>query len=243
MLTDNLHTICLISAMQAEAQPIIDSLSLHEVPRFFSPFPCRLFEGETQGKRLSLALNGQLHGTDLVGCEPATLTATLATMRLNPDLIVNPGTCGAFSSKGATIGQAYIGSSAMFHDRRVPGDDDWGTQSLGNYPAWEGSETLAERLELPTGKVTTGSSLDMQPCDLDIITLNGGELKDMEGAAIGFVCSLSSTPVLYIKAVTDLLDGGQKTLDEFRRNLSLASRNLCEATLRAIALLSGSPQA
>ena len=68
----------------------------------------------------------------------------------------------------------------MFHDRRVPGDDAWGTQALGNYPVWEGSEALAKKLGFEMGKVTTGSSLDMQPCDEKIIHENGGQLKDME---------------------------------------------------------------
>ena len=75
------------------------------------------------------------------------------------------------------------------------------------------------------GKVTTGSSLDMQPCDLEIIEKHGGELKDMEGAAVGFVCSLFHTPILYVKSVTDLCDSGAETFEEFSRNLHKA----CEA--------------
>jgi nucleoside phosphorylase len=152
--------------------------------------------------------------------------ATLsAIQRLHPDIVVNSGTGGAFREKGADIAEVYIGNGVMFHDRRVPGDDAWGTQSLGNYPVWEGSPALAKALELKMGKVTTGSSLDMQPCDLEMIQKHGGELKDMEGAAVGFVCSLFKTPILYVKSVTDLCDSGAETFEEFSRNLHKA----CEA--------------
>ena len=141
----------------------------------------------------------------------------------NPDITLRPS-----SSKDGPA-EVYIGNGVMFHDRRVPGDDSWGTQSLGNYPVWEGSQALAEALGLKMGKVTTGSSLDMQPCDLEIIQKHGGALKDMEGAAVGFVCSLFKTPILYVKSVTDLCDSGAETFEEFSRNLHKA----CEA-LRAV---------
>ncbi len=233
----DMKTICYIVAMRDEARPLIEEFGMKEREGFFAPLPCLLYEAEVEGKRLCLVLNGQQHGSDLVGCEAAALTTLVALQRLSPDLVVSSGTCGAFRSKGAEIGKVYVGNCAMFHDRRVPGDDAWSTQSLGNYPVWEGSEQLAQELGLPLGKVTTGSSLDMQPCDLRMIEEHGGELKDMEGAAVGFVCSLFAKPVLYVKAVTDLCDSTANTLNEFRRNLATASQRLLEANKRIIASL------
>lgn len=220
--------------MVAEARPFIERYGIQEVERFFAPLPCLLYEGEVNGITLDVVLNGQQNGSDLIGCEAATLATLSAIQRLQPDLIINSGTCGAFRSDGAGIADVYIGTGAMFHDRRVPGDNEWGTQSLGNYPVWEGSQALAEALEMKTGKVTTGSSLDMQPCDLDIIQRNGGQLKDMEGAAVGFVCSLFHTPVLYVKSVTDLCDSGAETFEEFSRNLHHACETLKAANERVI---------
>ena len=74
----------------------------------------------------------------------------------------------------------------------------------------------------------------MQPCDLQIIKENHGELKDMEGAAVAFVCSLLNTPILFVKSVTDLCDSGAETFEEFSRNLTLASHALKEANVRVI---------
>ena len=231
--------ILYIIAMQAEAQPFIDHYGVQEVKDFFAPLPCKLYQTSIKGANgetstLSVVLNGQQHGSDLVGCEAASMATLAAIERLHPDLVINSGTCGGFHSRGAAIPKVYRGSACMFHDRRVPGDDQWGTQALGNYPVWEGAEALAGQLHLPMGKVTTGSSLDMQPCDLKIIQENGGELKDMEGAAVAFVCSLMATPILFVKSVTDLCDSGAETFEEFSRNLAKASQALKETNIRVI---------
>lgn len=97
---------------------------------------------------------------------------------------------------------------------------------------------MADDLGYKMGKVTTGSSLDMQPCDEIIIRENGGQLKDMEGAAVGFVCSLFSVPVIYVKSVTDLCDSGAETYEEFSRNLHAACQTLREANEQVIEYLS-----
>ena len=224
--------ICYIVAMRAEAKPFIEHFGVEEVPGFFAPLPCMLYA--TPDRQLCVVLNGEQHGSDLVGCEAASVATMAAIQQLQPDLVINSGTCGAFASDGAHIGDVYIGDAVMFHDRRVPGDDAWGTQALGNYPVWEGAQALAGKLHFKTGKVTTGSSLDMQPCDEEIIRQNHGQLKDMEGAAVAFVCSLYHVPVLFVKSVTDLCDSGAATYDEFSRNLALASGNLQQANVQII---------
>lgn len=230
--------ICYIVAMQAEAQPFIDHFGVKEVKDFFAPLPCKLYRSiistDNGNSELNIVLNGQQHGSDLVGCEAASVATLAAIQKIDPDIIINSGTCGGFKSEGASIAQVFIGNGVMFHDRRVPGDDAWGTQALGNYPVWEGSEALAKKLGFEMGKVTTGSSLDMQPCDEKIIHENGGQLKDMEGAAIAFVCSLFQKPILFVKSVTDLCDSGAETFEEFSKNLAAASESLRKANVKVI---------
>ncbi len=216
--------------MQAEAQPFIDHYGVEEVTGFFAPLPCKLYRNGD----LYIVLNGQQHGSDLVGCEAASVATLAAIQKIQPDIVINSGTCGAFKSDGASIADVYLGNAVMFHDRRVPGDDAWGTQALGNYPVYEKAEELAATLGFKTGKVTTGSSLDMQPCDLEIIKANGGNLKDMEGAAVAFVCSLFNVPILFVKSVTDLCDSGAETFEEFSKNLAAACESLRLANIRII---------
>jgi nucleoside phosphorylase len=226
--------ICYIVAMRAEATPFIEHYGVKLLDGFFAPLPCQCYHTQVQGSDLYVVLNGEQHGSDLVGCEAASVATLAAIQKIQPDLVINSGTCGAFRSNGAGIGDVYLGSGVMFHDRRVPGDDAWGTQALGNYPVWEGTSALAQKLGFKLGKVTTGSSLDMQPCDEQIIRENHGELKDMEGAAVAFVCSLFHLPILFVKSVTDLCDSGAATFDEFSKNLALASENLRRANVLII---------
>lgn len=222
--------ICYIVAMQQEAQPFIDHYGVEEVKDFFAPLPCKLYRKDD----LYIVHNGKIHGSNIIGCEAAAMTTTLAMERLHPDIVVTSGTCGGFKSEGADIADVFIGNKAMFHDRRVPGDDEWGTQALGNYSVWEGSQKMAAALGLPMAKLTTGSSLDMQPCDLEIIKANGGQLKDMEGAAVAFTCSLYNVPIIIVKSVTDLCDSGAETFEEFSKNLEKACESLRQANVRVI---------
>ena len=222
--------ICYIVAMHQEAQPFIDHYGVEEVKDFFAPLPCKLYRKDD----LYIVHNGKIHGSNIIGCEAAAMTTTLAMERLHPDIVVTSGTCGGFKSEGADIADVFIGNKAMFHDRRVPGDDEWGTQALGNYSVWEGSQKMAEALGLPMAKLTTGSSLDMQPCDLEIIKANGGQLKDMEGAAVAFTCSLYNVPIIIVKSVTDLCDSGAETFEEFSKNLEKACESLRQANVRVI---------
>lgn len=231
--------ICYIIAMEAEAKPFIQRFGVKEVEKYFAPLPCRLFQHNdiAPNSTLSIVTLGRQYERDLLGCEAASVATLAAIERLKPDLIINSGTCGAWERKGAKIGKVYIADGVMFHDRRVPGDDDWGTQGLGNYPVWEKSIEIASKLNLDMGRVTTGSSLDLQPCDEVIIEREGGELKDMEGAAVAFVCSLLNVPILLIKSVTDLCDDTAPTLESFLNNLEKASENLSEANANLLELL------
>ncbi|MDO4496999.1 MAG: hypothetical protein Q4B58_04075 [Bacteroidales bacterium] len=226
--------IVYIVAMVAEAKPFIEHYGVELQEGFFAPLPCMCYKAEVHNNELYVVLNGQQHGSDLVGCEAASVATLSAIQKINPDIIINSGTCGAFKSNGAEIADVYLGNAVMFHDRRVPGDDEWGTQALGNYPVYDKVLEMADALGFKTGKVTTGSSLDMQPCDKEIIEQNGGELKDMEGAAVAFVCSLFQKPILFVKSVTDLCDSGAETFEEFSKNLAKASEALKEANIKII---------
>lgn len=55
---------------------------------------------------------------------------------------------------------------------------------------------------------------------------NDASVKDMEAAAIAWVTELSGTPFFALKVVTDLVDGGVVTQDEFMANLSTAAATL-----------------
>jgi 5'-methylthioadenosine nucleosidase len=70
---------------------------------------------------------------------------------------------------------------------------------------------------------------------------NDASVKDMEAAAIAWVAELSDTPFFALKVVTDLVDGGVVTQDEFLANLSTAANTLQVNLLAVINFVVGKP--
>ena len=198
--------------MEAEARPLIEQLKAEEQRDFFAPLPCRLYTspfpsavplafGEGSGVRCSIVTTGRQHDRDLIGCEAAALATTMAIQRLSPDLIISSGTCGGWARKGMAVGQVYIANGAMFHDRRVPGDNAW--------------DTIED----------------------EYIDANGGQLKEMEGASVAFVCSVFGVPVMLVKAVTNLRDAPSDDISDFQTHLKAVSQRLCQVNMEIIKAL------
>lgn len=227
--------ICFIVAMQAEADPLIRHFGLKSLGQVLEPAPCRVFQGVFNELEITLVTNGKdtETGLDFVGCEAAVLTAQLALSAYRPDLLVNAGTAGGFASKGARVGDVYVSHRyVVFHDRRVdvPG---WSRMGQGYYPCID-SDGIARMGGFKQGICTTGSSLDMIAEDAAQMAQTGGEIKDMEAAAIAWVAQLYRTPLLCVKSVTDLVGGEKPTPLQFRENLDMATRRLGEACARIV---------
>lgn len=220
--------------MRAEAKPFIEHFGVEEQKDFFAPLPCLLYKGTVNQTELFVVLNGTQHGSDLIGCEAAAVTTMAAIQQLQPDIIISSGTCGAWLRYGMKVGEVYLANGVMFHDRRVPGDNAWSTQGLGNYPVYERTSAIAQRIGVPMAKVTTGSSFEMTAEDEAVIDANGGRLKEMEGAAVAFVCSLFHVPVMLVKAVCNLRDAEEEDMDAFQRNLKQVSQNLTKVNIQLI---------
>lgn len=231
-------TICFIIAMEAEARPLIEKLSLREEKQFAPGLPPRAWSGTHGHHQIIIVVNGQDrdYNLDLIGTQAATLTTYIATTFFRPGIIISAGTAGAFQSKGATIGEVYLSyPSVGYHDRRVdiPG---WELMARGNYQVYDVRE-MARELNLKTGVVTTGNSLDMPSIDEEAIRKNGGEIKEMEAAAVAWVASLLDIPMFCVKSITDLVDAGQPTPVQFRENLNLAVEKLTDKCLEVIRFL------
>ena len=84
---------------------------------------------------------------------------------------------------------------------------------LRRYGIWAVESPSAPRLVaalgLKTGVVSSGNSLNCGPEDRAALDASGASIKEMEGAAIAYVASLYSVPLLAVKAITDIVDGGR----------------------------------
>lgn len=238
MLSGGFEHIVILIAMAAEAQPLIQRLNLKpEATDFAAPYPHKLFSGQQQGKKISIILNGtdSRFKVDNVGTQAAALTTFLTLKHLQPDLVINAGTAGAFHSKGAKIGDIYLSQKIKFHDRRIgiPGFTEYG---VGDYSSFDVAH-LASKISAKLGVVSTGNSLDMSDIDLKMLQQNQADVKEMEAASIAWVADIFGTPMFSVKAVTDLVDVLTPSEKQFLENLLLASNNLQEAVIKILAAL------
>jgi 5'-methylthioadenosine nucleosidase len=139
--------------------------------------------------------------------------------------------CVIAVTQGAGLGDVYVSTKCVFHSRRIPAADAAsGVQSLeeygfGHYRSPPLAQ-LASAVGAKLGVVSTSDSLDCSPDDLNLMRSEGAAVKEMEAAAIAWVCQQASVPFFALKAITDIVDGPHATQTEFYQNLSTASRSL-----------------
>lgn len=232
------ENIAILMAMHDEALPLVKLLQLQQINKGFGKLPMNIYAGRYKSIDINLVTNGKCskHGVDHIGSQAATLAAFAAIEQLQPNLLINAGTAGGFKSKGTKIGDVYISHpNICFHDRRInlPGFREYG---LGNYPAFTCPDLIADT-GLKKGVVSTGSSLDFTPVDLQVMQSCNASVKDMEAAAIAWVAEMHELPFIAIKSITDLIDNETPTEIEFVNNLRKASENLSEKMEQVIGFI------
>ena len=83
-----------------------------------------------------------------------------------------------------------------------------------------------------------GGELDESAEDAARIVASGASVKEMEAAAVAWVCGLHGVPVGAVKAITDLVDSPVSTAEQFNANLDTAARSLRRTTLGLLRRLS-----
>lgn len=236
-----ISTVVIITAMQTEALPLVNKFQLTEDLESVFPkgVPWVRYHGVYKDLNINLVWPGKdfTLGVDNVGTLSASLVTYASIQALKPDLIINAGTAGGFKAKGAGIGDVFLASECAFHDRRIPIPvfDTYGVGLRQAFPA----PNLVKELNLKVGKLSTGDSLDMPPQDEASIIANDAAVKDMEGAAVAYVADLLKVPAIFVKAVTDIVDGEKPTSEEFLQNLSAVTAALDQAVTQVIDFING----
>lgn len=229
--------VLVVMAMEVEAAPLRAALGAEpiELPSWASRLPARLAEApEVPGRpRVRLAVNGTdpISGVAAIGTSAAALTTQVGlNSGFDPDLVLTVGTAGGWSRHGSEIGDTFLAwPHFVCHDRRIdlPGFQAFGDGALPAADLRAHAESLGCRL----GVVTTGDSLDESPTDRERILANGGMAKEMEAAAVAWICHLHDVPVGGVKTITDLVDTDVPTPEQFTANLAIASASLQRTTL------------
>jgi nucleoside phosphorylase len=164
------------------------------------------------------------------------LNTWLTLQHWRPDVVISAGTAGGFVAEGGRLGDVYLSSGDfVFHDRRVaiPGFDE---AAHGRYPSADVAD-LATALGAKLGVVSTSNSLDRPDLDIEIMASHGAAVKEMEAAAVAWVCWLAGTPMFAVKSITDLVDSPTDVVEEFTANLGRATEKLAVAVNDLVPLL------
>lgn len=236
-----ISNVLFIIAMQTEASPLVNKFQLVEEPESVFPkgVPWVRYYGKYKDLNINIVCPGKdkILGVDSVGTVSASLLTYASIQALQPDLIINAGTAGGFKAKGASIGDVFLASDIAFHDRRIP-IPVFDLYGVGSRQAFS-TPNLAKELNLKVGKLSTGDSLDMCPQDEAAIVANDATVKDMEGAAIAYVAHLLEVPAIFLKAVTDIIDGDKPTAEEFLQNLAAVTAALDLAAAQVVDFING----
>mgnify|MGYP006291761495 CR=1 FL=1 len=213
--------IGLIMAMRGEAEPIIKHYCLKK----HKDFPPVTFLMNSQ-EDIILGLNGTCrdHQIDNIGTQAAAINTYVMATEFKPDIIINAGTAGGFVRNNASIGDAYLGEKFVYHDRRIP-LPQFEEYGIGGYKGIN-TDKIAEDLNLKQGVVSSGNSLDETQKDREMMLKQNTSVKDMEAAAVSWICKIYDIPFISLKVVTDLVDGKDKVQDDFIKNFRIAAESL-----------------
>lgn len=226
--------IALIMAMKEEAKPVISEFGMTR----FALESSRKWKNEVYESSkypgFFLILNGSYikdENVSKVGTQAACMATFIALELLGAEMIINAGTAGGFASRGNKVGDVFLGKKAFYHDRRVPISKEWQDFAKGEYPLYFKNDWF-EAYDFFEGYISTGNSLDFVDKDLDLIHEFGAHAKEMEAAAIAEICEEQEVPLICIKSITDIVDGGIPTHEEFMDNLHKASDELSKHLLK-----------
>nr|XP_043610009.1 5'-methylthioadenosine nucleosidase-like [Erigeron canadensis] len=234
-------TLVIFTAMDSEALPIIEFFKLS--PDDGSLFPLGVpwirYHGTYKDLNINLIYPGRDPdlGVNSVGTVPASLVTYASIQALKPDLLINAGTAGGFKVKGACIFDVFLVSDLAFHDRRIPipGPDKYGVGRRQSFS----TPNLVKELKLKVCNLSTGDSLDMTPQDETCILANDATIVDMEGAAVAYVSSLMRVPAIFIKAVSNFVDGEISIPEDFAQNLQATVVALREVVAQVVEFING----
>ena len=249
--------VMLVVAMEQEAAPIIERFKLQRLAhQFLLGAPMVAWEAKISGlspnnEESDLVLRLVWCGRDVrysgnnVGTTAAAVACYAAVAALGaPDLVLSVGTAGGFAQLGARVCDVYLSTKCVYHARRIPESTSGGAEieeyGIGHYrspPLYK----LVRDAGLKAGVVSTSDSLDSVSRDMELMLSEGAAVKEMEAAAVAWVCKQLGIPFAALKSITDLVDEEEVTVEVFEANLDAAAKALMEKLVTVLDLLAGTP--
>eukprot|EP00798_Chlamydomonas_sp_ICE-L_P008317 gene8317-1592_t len=243
-----IHAVCVIFMLAGrvrEATPIIAALGLQQDDEAMSrtrPSPCAIYSGRYNNLDVHVVSVSkcEVHQVDSVGTVPAALCAFCAISALRPDLVIDVGNAEGCMTQGAEVGDIFVSSSTMFHDRRTPMAGNKQAFVLGAIPS-QPSELMCTSLGLKRGVISSGNSLDLTSQCSDRITQHKVAVKDMTAAAVAWSCNLHGVPFFSLKAIDGIVDAQHNgnSYDSFAQNEDCKVGQVSATVLKVLLFVAG----
>ena len=226
--------LAIISAMAEEIELYLDTCTITDTRQRAG---LTFHEAAYQGHDLVLVKGG-------VGKVNAAMCTQLLIDDFDADAVICTGSAGALHD-GLDIGDIVIAEDCVQHDVRV----DFLGLPPGQIPFsdlrfFEAAPSLLERahdVELPAhtvrrGRVCTGDTFIQDEARRNEIQAElKGDCVEMEGAAVGQVCTLNEVPFLLVRAISDRADGSSDIdFQEFLHEAAQSSARIVLHLLEAL---------
>jgi adenosylhomocysteine nucleosidase len=232
--------IGIIGAMEDELKLLCETMGEYVTQKTGS---FEFYTGKIEGKDVTLLLCGIGKVSAAVGC-------SLLIQQFKPSCVINTGSAGGISP-GLKVGDAIISSGLVYHDVDVTAFNYAPGQLPGQPQIFPVDEKLVKLAEdavdelkreniLPAsfnhrrGLIGSGDVFMHEPERIAAVCRIFPDVAavEMEGAAIAHCCCLFSTPVLVIRALSDI--AGTESPVSFDEFLPVASKPSAHIVIRIV---------
>ncbi|MFB6247508.1 MAG: 5'-methylthioadenosine/adenosylhomocysteine nucleosidase [Salinibacter sp.] len=218
--------VAVISAMAEEIEMYLDTCTVDAAR---DRAGLRLHEAHHHGHDLVLVRAG-------VGKVNAALCTQLLIDDYPLDAVVCTGSAGALHD-GLAIGDIVVAEDCVQHDLHVEFLGlERGAIPFSDLRFFSAARPLVRRAQavslddhsICTGRVCTGDTfIQDETARRHIHETLGGDCVEMEGAAVGQVCTLNEVPFLLVRAISDRADGSSDVdFPSFLREAAQASARI-----------------
>lgn len=228
-------TIGIIGAMDEEIAILQNKITEKEETTIAG---CLFINGNLDGKQVVLLKSG-------IGKVNAAMATSILMERFAPNLVINTGSAGGFSSK-LEVGDIVVSSEVVHHDVDVTAFDYQYGQVPGMPPTFKADATLINEAiaavnELDVngevGLIATGDSFMEDPQRVQAVREKFSDMIacEMEAAAVAQVCHNYHCPFVVIRALSDI--AGKESSISFDSFLERASQNASAIVMTMVGAL------
>ncbi|MBE7087485.1 MAG: 5'-methylthioadenosine/S-adenosylhomocysteine nucleosidase [Clostridiales bacterium] len=208
--------IGLVVALESEAKSFLESINIEKE---FLLAGKKTFLAKVCDKDIALIISG-------IGKVNAAIATQVLIDTYSPEYVVNYGTAGGMNGS-VQIMQYYLIEKCCQYDFDLSALDPVPVGYIQDYDTvFFNCDTKAINF-LPISRVASGDRFNDNEFDIKTINDMPCSLRDMEGGAIGQVCTANNVKLIMIKGVTDVYGSGTAQ-EQFVKNLVAVSKGFSD---------------